>query len=586
MNFFKIKKNDIREQDDNSVIKDNYIEVNDNFKMSDLKPYQRLIILKDGTLDKRFLVDFALTRDEIDRLNNIHLDSRSEELKTEKPFRMISSYDIELGQGKISEEKISSSTDELSILDNLAKENPFRKTILKNSGSGNSNNLNILKMVEEEERNTKSFKSRKNNDELTINENDNESDDEIEQRDNIENFNSARIDDDDDVALKDFSVNDDEDAINSKLKEKYKDKLIFDDDGTIEIYDNDVRTVILPFKLREVNEEWKKNDPTFFRTSLNKSSNKWFANHVDDEFLKSLEESYNGSLASPFLETYEPVNGIDMNPENVMDQNSISSDDSAIFVLNKNNIYDTSVIEEENQQELNQEVESSDIDLDLDELNQEVKSSEEVESSEIDSNVNDLNQEVESSEIDSNVNDLNQEVEFDNNNLTSEDDLNDTSDNLDENQSILIDNNLNSSDQTHSLNFENVENKKEGSIFNDQIEVSFVNEMLTVNNEHNWNPDDEASMNALKEYEDTLFFKKDIVLEKNNINNSDENNGLVHDKKMKKMHNELQKENSNTKYEKIKLSKLNNMVIFRKKIDKKLIKERNKKPLFNQMQIN
>ncbi|MEG2974453.1 MAG: hypothetical protein RR798_02120, partial [Malacoplasma sp.] len=136
------------------------------------------------------------------------------------------------------------------------------------------------------------------------------------------------------------------------------------------------------------------------------------------------------------------------------------------------------------------------------------------------------------------------------------------------------------------LNFENVENKKEGSIFNDQIEVSFVNEMLTVNNEHNWNPDDEASMNALKEYEDTLFFKKDVVLTKNNINNSDENNGLVHDKKMKKMHNELQKENSNTKYEKIKLSKLNNMVIFRKKIDKKLIKERNKKPLFNQMQIN
>lgn len=519
MKFLKLKKNKKENETESFSVKENYLEVVNDFKISDLKPYQRLIILKDKGIHKTYLIDFALSKSEIDRLNEKDIQLRSDELKTDKPFRMISQNDIDLGQGKNSYEFMVSANDESIILDNVNNINPF----LNNNPNSNpdsklnfDSNLNLSKFtVENYNKNEKrllKFRNNKNKANDHINDKSLVNDETSDIEDNIDN----------EISETNFEVIENQDAINLEMKEKYKKKLIFDDNVPIELYEGEKRTVILPFKLREVNDEWKKNDVSFFR-SAPKGAHKWFANNIEESFLKSLEDSYNGSLSSPFAETYEPISIVDFGPDDLIDQNIISSIDNQIFYTDGTN------------------------------------TSHEAHSNIIESfsTPNDVVNEFSDSTI-------NDEI------LPSHNDYSDKEiDNIPVNDNVLpnsndiqyfnIDDNYNNNE----LSFKKNDNEQEKfNILNNEIEVDFNENMLESSFVHNENYDENTN------YDDTSFFKKEVNLKTHNeiIN--------INKKPNKNIHSKFGKEFKNSKYEKIKLPKLNNMIIVRKRIDKKLIKER------------
>lgn len=494
MEFLKLKKNKIKTENELFVVKDNYVEVISDFKIKDLKPYQRLIIVKYRDVDKKYLIDFALVKSEINRLKSKDIISRSYELKTDKPFRMISQNDIDLGNGKNSHEISISANEESTILDSLSNVNPFDNN-KKNTIDNMSTNFSILndKKYNKNEEGFLSFRKKKDKNSKPIN-----------TKFSInKTLNNVQLDTTNDVEREieseeeNFDVIPNYDAINLAMKNKYRKNLIFDDNDPIEIYDDEKRTVILPFKLREVNDEWKKNDPSFFRATP-KGANKWFTNYIEESFLKSLEDSYNGSLSSPFDETYEPLSIVDFGPDDLIDQNVISSTDNDHFIKYSTDFND-------NHQEMN--------------------------------DFNTKNTVGDAKILPSN------NVDLGSRNIKYFDVYENIDDHIDT---------TNSNDDQHDLNH----------ILNSEIEVNFDSNMLESSSTHSDNYSDDVN------YDETSFFKREP------------NSLIVHEivdsniKPNKKIYGKFGKVLKDSKYEKIKLPKLNNMIIVRKKIDKKLIKAR------------
>lgn len=486
MKFLKLKKSKTEIENKPFSIKENYLEVDNDFKTSDLKPYQRLITLNDDGIQKRYLIDFALVNSEVNRLNKKDIQSRSNELKTDKPFRMIAQHDIDLGQGKFSYEYAISANEESTILGDLQNTNLFDHP--KKNNINNSNTKPTVLNSENDNKNEKSFLKFRNKNAKT----DESVNDKLSAIDILDNeIIVSDVDASKETYEENFEAIQNQDPINLELKNKYEKNLIFDDNDPIEVNEGEKRTIILPFKLREVNDEWKKNDSTFFR-SAPKGKYKWFANYIEESFLKSLEDSYNGTLSSPFLETYEPLPIIDFGPDDLIDQNILSSTNNSSFVKHDmnfaNNVYAT----------------NGDI----------------IENSLNNSSINGSND---------NPSRINEIKYFDVDESYKNDGLNSPDDN---NEQYMSD------------------------ILHNDIEVNFDKNML------------ESNSLGSTDYNNDLFFKNE-----SNESVSDE----ISDSNIrpnKKIYSKFGKEVKDSKYEKIRLPKLNNMIIVRKKIDKKLIKER------------
>lgn len=302
MGFFKKKSIAHLQDTQDEWMRNYYIEVSKDFKVSDLKPFQKLIVLKTNEGDRKVVVDFSLTKNEINRLQSESLNESTIEIKTNKPFRLISDQDISLAKEGIVK-KIPES-EEYTIIKDLKTKNPFFE---------------------------------KNTAQKTI-----KKDEEIDENQVAKEAEKEQ--------LNDFEAYDSEynsSIYSEELKNQYKNKLIFED-KPLEFYDEKKDKVILTFKLRELNNDWDQYEIIEEEKFFDKSPEKQ-AEETREQFLGELEKSVDEVFSE--VSTDQAI----INEDPYLETTSSNYQDNESYVDNQNQINDHSLLNDSVDIEISQQ---------------------------------------------------------------------------------------------------------------------------------------------------------------------------------------------------------------------------------------